>query len=204
MEDLFDDGRSLRLQFPAEDLGFVYASQFEKRKPLPPRTLSKSKNRSHTFVQRLVPGGRLPHFIVRPAESERLVSSLDLVACTKLNCTVFMVGIDRDECPALLASNASEFLLQDLTVVLLRHNEGPETPQLKDHIPFVPATQSEEKHGVFMVEAVELERLLTKRYEEGGEPYAIVVRPDAHVSSILTQPTAKSLSNSIRVAFLSL
>ncbi|KAK3166247.1 hypothetical protein QOZ80_1AG0043310 [Eleusine coracana subsp. coracana] len=90
LRSILDEGKSLQLQFPAEDLGFRYeegalvledcAEATQKAEKL------KHSKRSSEYIPSVKVGSRLPHMLVRPLSlsNEGAFSTLDLVSGDKL------------------------------------------------------------------------------------------------------------------------
>ncbi|KAL3649866.1 hypothetical protein CASFOL_006269 [Castilleja foliolosa] len=85
LKQIFDEGKSLQLQFPAEDIGF---SQYTKGALVPDDDSLSSAQESPTgrrrnYVPSSDPGSRLPHMKIQPLSSlstEDAFSTLDLVS----------------------------------------------------------------------------------------------------------------------------
>ncbi|CAA7023593.1 unnamed protein product [Microthlaspi erraticum] len=88
LKNIFEGGKSLQLQFPAEDLGFRYLegaivpdNESEAGDPKVP------SGRRRDYVPSSEPGSRLPHMYVRilsDSTREAVVSTLDLVSTEKV------------------------------------------------------------------------------------------------------------------------
>ncbi|XP_038892398.1 4-methyl-5-nitrocatechol 5-monooxygenase isoform X2 [Benincasa hispida] len=80
LRQIFDEGKSLQLQFPAEDLGFRYS----EGAIIPDDSLlggrEEPTGRRRQYVPSADPGSRLPHMNVRVLASEEIFSTLDLVS----------------------------------------------------------------------------------------------------------------------------
>ncbi|KAJ1396997.1 hypothetical protein SESBI_32170 [Sesbania bispinosa] len=86
LRDIFEEGKSLQLQFPAEDLGFRYlqgAIMLESNDVESPEQVPTGRRRD--YIPSAQPGSRLPHMFVRVNPlSEETVSTLDLVSGDKV------------------------------------------------------------------------------------------------------------------------
>ncbi|KAA0056408.1 putative polyketide hydroxylase [Cucumis melo var. makuwa] len=84
LRHIFDEGKSLQLQFPAEDLGFRYSDGAI----IPDNTLlggrEEPTGRRRQYIPSADPGSRLPHMNVRVLASEDIISTLDLVSGDKI------------------------------------------------------------------------------------------------------------------------
>ncbi|CAN0929260.1 Putative polyketide hydroxylase [Linum grandiflorum] len=96
---IFDEGKSLQLQFPAEDLGFRYLegavvsdSNGANPKAEPP------SGRRKEYVPSADPGCRLPHMYIRPLSSpssKATLSTLDLIPVDKLEFLLMVAPHDK-------------------------------------------------------------------------------------------------------------
>ncbi|KAF5796408.1 putative FAD-binding domain, FAD/NAD(P)-binding domain superfamily [Helianthus annuus] len=97
---IFEEGKSLQLQFPAEDLGFRYRegalvpeidSEGAPIKPEPPM------GRRREYIPSADPGSRLPHMNVRvlsEVKKEVIISTLDLISRDKVEFLLIIAPID--------------------------------------------------------------------------------------------------------------
>ncbi|KAL8150988.1 hypothetical protein V2J09_020796, partial [Rumex salicifolius] len=87
LKHIFEQGKSLQLQFPAEDLGFRYvqgaiahgSDQTHATPPKPPT------GRRRGYIPCVEPGSRLPHMKMRVLSGKETMSSLDLVSVDKVD-----------------------------------------------------------------------------------------------------------------------
>lgn len=106
LQDILESGMSLRLQFPREDLGFVYSQgavdagngsqqQQAAQQPLGSSGVGSSKHsRSSDYVPAVVVGGRLPHCwlqLTGPGGQLNKVSTLDLCTPDSLGLNVLLI-----------------------------------------------------------------------------------------------------------------
>ncbi|KAG2706732.1 hypothetical protein I3760_05G116200 [Carya illinoinensis] len=99
LRSIFKEGKSLQLQFPAEDLGFRYLkgalvpdSNSSLGAPEPPT------GRRRDYVPSADPGSRLPHMDVRvlsDLSSEEIISTLDLVSSDKVEFLLIIAPVDE-------------------------------------------------------------------------------------------------------------
>ncbi|KAL8226450.1 hypothetical protein R6Q57_016282 [Mikania cordata] len=97
---IFKEGKSLQLQFPAEDLGFRYRkgalvpeidSEGAPIKPEPPT------GRRREYIPSADPGSRLPHMNVKvlsDVKKEAIISTLDLISIDKVEFLLIIAPID--------------------------------------------------------------------------------------------------------------
>nr|BAK05913.1 predicted protein [Hordeum vulgare subsp. vulgare] len=90
LRNILDEGKSLQLQFPAEDLGFRYEKGALVAEDCAKTThqteeLKHSKRSSGEYIPSAKVGSRLPHMLVRPlhTSSEGVFSTLDLLSGDK-------------------------------------------------------------------------------------------------------------------------
>ncbi|XP_065876781.1 uncharacterized protein [Euphorbia lathyris] len=85
---IFEEGKSLQLQFPAEDLGFRYLEgALVPDNDSTMSVLEPPTGRRRDYIPSADPGSRLPHMNVRllsNSSSEVIVSTLDLISGNKL------------------------------------------------------------------------------------------------------------------------
>ncbi|KVI05761.1 Aromatic-ring hydroxylase-like protein [Cynara cardunculus var. scolymus] len=98
---IFEEGKSLQLQFPAEDLGFRYREGallpepndegFVPNKPEPPT------GRRQEYIPSADPGSRLPHMNVRVLSEvtrEATISTLDLISRDEVEFLLIIAPVD--------------------------------------------------------------------------------------------------------------
>ncbi|KAK7312001.1 hypothetical protein RJT34_10527 [Clitoria ternatea] len=97
LRHIFEEGKSLQLQFPAEDLGFRYLqgalvpadNDVESPPELP-------TGRRRDYIPSAQPGSRLPHMFVRTnSSSEETVSTLDLVSGDKVEFILIIAPVEE-------------------------------------------------------------------------------------------------------------
>ncbi|WCJ38692.1 FAD/NAD(P)-binding oxidoreductase family protein [Euphorbia peplus] len=85
---IFEEGKSLQLQFPAEDLGFRYLhGALVPDNDSTKSVLEPPTGRRRDYIPSADPGSRLPHIDVRilsNTSSEGIISTLDLISGDKL------------------------------------------------------------------------------------------------------------------------
>lgn len=100
LRSILDEGKSLQLQFPAEDLGFRYGKGALVAEDCVESTyqaeeLKHSKRSSGEYIPSAKVGSRLPHMLVRPlsASSEGVFSTLDLVSGDKIEFVIIIAPL---------------------------------------------------------------------------------------------------------------
>ncbi|XP_022776266.1 phenol 2-monooxygenase isoform X2 [Durio zibethinus] len=99
LRHIFEEGKSLQLQFPAEDLGFRYlegALVPDSKDVVPAPQLPTGRRRD--YVPCADPGSRLPHMNVRVLskfQSEETISTLDLVSGDKVEFLLIIAPVEK-------------------------------------------------------------------------------------------------------------
>ncbi|XP_019200546.1 PREDICTED: uncharacterized protein LOC109194092 isoform X2 [Ipomoea nil] len=112
LKEIFEEGQSLQLQFPAEDLGFRYlkgalVSDGDNLLHEPEAPTGRRRD----FVPSADPGSRLPHINVRPFSnppSKETFSTLDLVSAEKVEFVLIIAPVDSSYHLALGAFQVAE------------------------------------------------------------------------------------------------
>ncbi|KAL9261234.1 putative polyketide hydroxylase [Drosera capensis] len=115
LKNIFEEGRSLQLQFPAEDLGFRYVDgalvsdrySMQSAPEAPP-------GRRRDYVPSADPGSRLPHMKIR---------SLSTVSSKEVFSTLDLVSGDRVEFLLLIAPQDSSYKLASATIKAAKKNQ---------------------------------------------------------------------------------
>jgi 2-polyprenyl-6-methoxyphenol hydroxylase-like FAD-dependent oxidoreductase len=181
IRNIFEDGRSLRLLFPAEDLGFRYLEGALVTDSVnmenAPMELSRYRRE---YVPCADPGSRLPHMNVRIFSKlhEEPRSTLDLVSGDKVE---FLLIIAPEEGSYLLARSALEVFGEfkvDLKVCVLWPANSMTTYESKTKMALKPW-----KNFVDVVEIKKSDDSLSWwRTCQMTELGAILVRPDEHIA----------------------
>jgi 2-polyprenyl-6-methoxyphenol hydroxylase-like FAD-dependent oxidoreductase len=100
LKSIFEEGKSLQLQFPAEDLGFRYLKGAlvpeSDSKPLDAAP-EEPTGRRRDYIPSAVPGSRLPHMTVRllaKPPTQETFSTLDLIAGDKLEFLLIIAPVE--------------------------------------------------------------------------------------------------------------
>ncbi|XP_073021149.1 uncharacterized protein [Primulina eburnea] len=123
LRQIFEEGKSLQLQFPSEDLGFRYAkgalipdNDSLTRAPEPPT------GRRRDYVPSTDPGSRLPHMKIKLLSellSKDLFSTLDLVSVYNLEFLLIIAPIKESYNLAKAAFKVTEELKIPLKVCIM-------------------------------------------------------------------------------------
>nr|TKW36459.1 hypothetical protein SEVIR_2G441400v2 [Setaria viridis] len=125
LRSILDEGRSLQLQFPAEDLGFCYEEGAIHAENCGEKTQKGVKLKHSRASRKYIPsakvGSRLPHMLVRalPASSEGVFSTLDLVSRDKLEFVLIIAPLKESyEIARTTLKVADEFKLSAKVCVM--------------------------------------------------------------------------------------
>lgn len=128
---IFDEGKSLQLQFPAEDLGFRYLDGALVRDGDSTQNAPETPTgRRRDYIPLAEPGARLPHMYVRmlrKSTTEEKLSTLDLVSSDKLEFLLIIAPVKNSYNLAKAAFKVGEEFRVGLKVcVIWSHgsNEG--------------------------------------------------------------------------------
>lgn len=179
LQELFTSGKTLRLQYPKEDVGFSYTGKnayvhVEPELEDAVHEASLPKPRDAPYIPQCLPGHRLPHIELMVAYSsldsirnDTIISSLDVPDAGGLQFVVFIRHGTAAEWRHQLDANT--FLL-----VCISSSEAIEEEQ-DDNL----SARLIDTHGVF---DSYLHRL--KKFFGGLETPGILVRPDGHIAWI--------------------
>ncbi|XP_057737859.1 uncharacterized protein LOC130955095 isoform X2 [Arachis stenosperma] len=121
LRHIFEEGKSLQLQFPAEDLGFRYlqgALVPESNDIDIPAEVPTGRRRD--YVPSASPGSRLPHMFVRLNRlTEEIVSTLDLVSGDKVEFVLIIAPLEESYHLAREAFKVAEKFQVSLKVCVL-------------------------------------------------------------------------------------
>ncbi|KAL1289828.1 hypothetical protein AAHE18_20G086900 [Arachis hypogaea] len=121
LRHIFEEGKSLQLQFPAEDLGFRYlqgALVPESNDIDIPAEVPTGHRRD--YVPSASPGSRLPHMFVRLNRlTEEIVSTLDLVSGDKVEFVLIIAPLEKSYHLAREAFKVAEKFQVSLKVCVL-------------------------------------------------------------------------------------
>ncbi|RWR96901.1 2,4-dichlorophenol 6-monooxygenase isoform X1 [Cinnamomum micranthum f. kanehirae] len=113
LKSIFEEGKSLQLQFPAEDLGFRYleGALVPEISDISQDTTEVPTGRRRDYIPSSEPGSRLPHMNVRvlkAASSEGTLSTLDLVCGEKLEFLLIIAPLRESYDLAVAAFKVAE------------------------------------------------------------------------------------------------
>eukprot|EP00210_Caulerpa_lentillifera_P000295 g288.t1 len=180
VSEILKTGQSLKLQFPKEDLGFVYYNESPN-----------VKKRGSEFIPEIKIGGRFPHCFLRIKTSGKIVSSLDIILWSELRYTLFFNASNSD----LIAFLKTIQITTQITLVLVRStNEKPVLRSMK-YIPF-QVFQNEDgiisSSGISQLEVLDVEGMFKQWITKLGQD-VVLVRPDGHVTALAHSANLKSV-----------
>ncbi|KAJ4839394.1 hypothetical protein Tsubulata_016848 [Turnera subulata] len=178
---IFEEGKSLQLQFPAEDLGFRYLegallpdSDTAANPPEPPT------GRRRDYVPSTDPGSRLPHTYVRPLSnsSEMTISTLDLLCIDKIEFLLIIAPLDESYNLGRAAFRVAEEFKVSAKVCVMWPADTVDGVEAKSKEALAPWG-----NYIDVVEVKKSSNLLSwwsicKMTDKG----AILVRPDEHIA----------------------
>ncbi|XWS34612.1 hypothetical protein CRYUN_Cryun21dG0052900 [Craigia yunnanensis] len=196
LRHIFEEGKSLQLQFPTEDLGFRYlegALVPDSKDTVPSPEVPTGRRRD--YVPCADPGSRLPHMNVRVLSnfpSEETISSLDLVSGDKVEFLLIIAPVEESYNLAQAAFKvAKEYKLSTKVCVL-----WPAGIDTGVH----PGSKAKLAPWKNYKDVMEVKRssdsLSWWRTCQITEQGAILVRPDEHIawrskSSVVGDPYSK-------------
>ncbi|PKI77026.1 hypothetical protein CRG98_002529 [Punica granatum] len=185
LKQIFREGKSLQLQFPAEDLGFRYfkgaliPDKIGGMAPLEPPT-----GRRRDYVPSADPGSRLPHMNMRVLSNspeEEIVSTLDLVRADKIEFLLIVAPVEASYHLAHVAFKvAKEFKVSARVCVVWPYDAvgGVEASSKAALAPWEN-----------FIDVQEVKRSLTNSLSSSwwsicqmSDRGAILVRPDEHIA----------------------
>ncbi|KZV39975.1 hypothetical protein F511_15637 [Dorcoceras hygrometricum] len=181
LRQIFEEGRSLQLQFPSEDIGFRYTkgalvsdNDNLSSAPEPP------SGRRRDYVPSSDPGSRLPHMKIKLLSkllSKDVFSTLDLVSVDNLEFLLIIAPIKESYSLAEAAFKVSEELRIPLKVCIM-WQEKDEGENSSSESALVPWTN--------FIDVIEVRSSQTSEswwdFCQMSKNGAILVRPDEHIA----------------------
>ncbi|KAK7280888.1 hypothetical protein RIF29_08444 [Crotalaria pallida] len=179
LRKIFEEGKSLQLQFPAEDLGFRYlqgAIVPDSDNAESPPEIPTGRRRD--YIPSTHPGSRLPHMFVRPnPKNEETVSTLDLVSGDKIEFLLIIAPVKESYHLAHEAFMAAHERQVSLKVCVLWSTDSAEGVEKGSRAALSPWKN--------YVDVVEAKRSSTSNWWDMCNMTnrgAILVRPDEHIA----------------------
>ncbi|KAL6840352.1 hypothetical protein ACP4OV_030162 [Aristida adscensionis] len=201
LRSILDEGKSLQLQFPAEDLGFCYdegalatdcAETTRKAEKL------KHFKRSSEYIPSAKVGSRLPHMLVRtlPTSSEGVFSTLDLVSGDKAEFVLIIASLKESYALARATLKiADEFKLSAKVCVIWPQgsDDGEVEESRAELAPWTKYLDVEEVPGVYGNSWWETCQISRKS--------VILVRPDEHIAWRTESDMVRDADSEVRRVF---
>ncbi|KAK6922376.1 FAD-binding domain [Dillenia turbinata] len=194
MRRIFEEGKSLQLQFPAEDLGFRYLKGALVPDNATTSPAEAPTGRRRDYVPCAEPGSRLPHMNVRvPSETanEVTISTLDLVSGDEVEFLLIIAPLEKSYALAHSAFKVAERFKVSAKVCIIWPAGTAQEDQVSSKAELTPWENN-------CIDVVEVERPSKKlswwKLCQMTERGAILVRPDEHIawrakSEIPSDPT---------------
>lgn len=203
LRSILDEGKSLQLQFPAEDLGFRYekgalvaedcaetAQQAEKLKHI---------NRSSgEYIPSAKVGSRLPHMLVKTlsSSSEGVLSTMDLVSGDKVQFVLIVAPLKKSyELACAMLKIAEELTLSAKVCVMWP--QGSVDAKVR-------GSRSELAPWTNYVDVEEIPRASDNSWWETcqvSKNKVILVRPDEHIAWIKESDMVRDADSEVRRVF---
>lgn len=181
VQEILKTGQSLKLQFPKEDLGFVYHTMRSDA----PRMDQRMKTRDPVFNPGIEIGGRFPHCFVQVKTSRKIISSLDLITWSKLRYSVFFNGPNTALISSLKTKSISKLLT--LISVEVHHHKEKQGPLPEDYVPFKQMQEQDcvisGDSDLYLIETLDMNGSF-KDWLSSLKEDVIVVRPDGHILTL--------------------
>lgn len=191
LEEIFSSGRTLRLQYPKEDVGFGYTGKdayvyVEPEIIEAVQLASLPKPRDAPYAPCCLPGYRLPHVDLEVVHSSigdfpsTTISSLDIADSVGTRFVLFIQHGTGCHWVQHLPSDYDSPVLVDVSIPTNSNskNDGSETIDINDH------TRKLCHIHVLLKDSDAILASEMSRLQEvfGGFPLGILVRPDGHIA----------------------
>ncbi|CAI0426139.1 unnamed protein product [Linum tenue] len=180
---IFEEGKSLQLQFPAEDLGFRYLEgALISDGNGASTTVEPPSGRRREYVPSADPGSRLPHTYIRPlsnSPTNKTLSTHDLIPVDKLEFLLIIGPHNESYQLARAALSAAEEFGVSVKVCIVWPADTNVGTEGKSESPLSPWTN--------FIDVAEVKKLGTNLVSwwdmcEMSDDGAILVRPDEHIA----------------------
>ncbi|XP_048318333.1 uncharacterized protein LOC107428340 isoform X2 [Ziziphus jujuba] len=179
---IFKEGKSLQLQFPAEDLGFRYLEG--ALVPDSDSTLATPEaptGRRRDYIPNANPGSRLPHMYVRilsNSSSQEIISTLDLVSGDKVEFLLIIAPAESSYNLARATFKVAEDFKVPIRVCVMWSAGTTEQVEVANQVPMAPWQNYMHVMEVKKSPTSSSWWEICKMTKEG----AILVRPDEHIA----------------------
>ncbi|XP_078434282.1 FAD/NAD(P)-binding oxidoreductase family protein isoform X2 [Wolffia australiana] len=189
LRSILDEGKSLQLQFPAEDIGFRYKEGALANDGDLEKTLENREEHRRDYVPSSEPGSRMPHMPLRLLNCSKgdIISTLDLIPVDKLEFVLIIAPVKG----SYILAETARTVAQEFGAILSVSVIWP---------PGCFFDMSKPRDGYLDLEQVmpSLSWWETCGISQDG---AIMVRPDDHVAWRTTCALGDDAADQIRRAF---
>ncbi|CAI0425689.1 unnamed protein product [Linum tenue] len=200
---IFEEGKSLQLQFPAEDLGFRYLEgALISDGNGASTTVEPPSGRRREYVPSADPGSRLPHTYIRPLSNSPInkvtLSTHDLIPVDKLEFLLIIGPHNESYQLARAAFSAAEGFGVSVKVCIVWPADTNVGTEGKSESPLSPWTN--------FIDVAEVKKLGTNLVSwwdmcEMSDDGAILVRPDEHIAWRVKSGVDKDTISEMRSIF---
>jgi hypothetical protein len=199
LQSLFDSGQTLRLQYPKEDLGFIYpvpspavAVQHEDLQAI--KAYKQPKPRDAEYSPACLPGCRFPHFPIK--RLPQLVmntdeSSIDIPRSVGSRFTLFCAAKDVDQWLVIINTKLQDEARSWIALALI--HQGPENRQPtamhqgEELGVEIDPSSSQQSNSISVINAIDCQDMWNTIAAAAGDgcvfdSIGILVRPDGHVA----------------------
>lgn len=174
MEDIVSSGHTLRLQYPKEDLGFIYDSPLKNGSLSLQdvdliRSYSSPKPRDAPYQPTTLPGTRFFHFDLFDYDSNGMISSIDLTSPENGWRMVLVVSKSEKVTSWVAAASAIQSKSRTSLHVVILIQDDAEKAEMEVFV----------GKGVSILKCVDESWEKCRGLSDGG---AILLRPDGHVA----------------------
>ncbi|GAB4829326.1 hypothetical protein Ancab_040631 [Ancistrocladus abbreviatus] len=181
LKRIFEEGKSLQLQFPAEDLGFRYleGALVPDRHTVIPEAPPTGRRRA--YVPSADPGSRLPHMKIKAlsdAPTKEAFSTLDLVSGDKVEFLLIIAPVQSSYNLACAALKVAEKLKVAIKVCVMWPGKSTNATELERRVLSLPSENC--------IDVLEVKKSPSSpswwdicQMNDRG---AILVRPDEHIA----------------------
>ena len=206
LQSLFHSGQTLRLQYPKEDLGFIYpapsqaiAVQHEDLEAI--KVYKQPKPRDAEYSPACLPGCRFPHFRIK--RLPLLVmntdeSSIDIPRSVGSRFTLFCTAKDEDQWLAIINTKLQDEARSWIALAVIHPDSDdglPAAAQQQEEIGVeIDPSSGQQSNSISLINAIDCDGMWNTIAAAGrdGDDFGslgILVRPDGHVAW-RGQPTA--------------
>eukprot|EP00890_Picochlorum_soloecismus_P004719 jgi/Picsp_1/5248/NSC_02610-R1_protein len=188
LQSLFDSGQTLRLQYPKEDLGFIYpapspAIAVDHDDLAAIKIYKQPKPRDAEYSPACLPGCRLPHFPIK--RLPQLVmnadeSSIDISRSAGSRFTLFCTEKYLDQWMAIINTGLQDNARSWIALAVIHPSDRGQSPIQKqeEHVDLGPSSCDDS--NISLIKAIDCHDMWDTLV--GADDLGILVRPDGHVA----------------------